>query len=130
MLATVIGTGAIAVPVVWVYVGIAGNSHPAILLLFAVGVGVSFSGLDLSDRLPSAVNAVFAWLGKISLSVYLGQSLVKKFFDPWMKAHGSLWSYCLAALAIGIALHYTSILVRRLFGKVCAPVRRVCLVQE
>ncbi|MBE5804129.1 MAG: acyltransferase [Clostridiales bacterium] len=130
VLATLVSVGTIALPVVWVFIGINGNSHPAILLMFAVGVGVSFSGLDLADKVPDAVNKAFAWLGRISLSVYLGQGLVKTFFNPWMKANGSLWSYCLAALAIGIAVHYAAALALWLFRKLCKGVRRLCVNAE
>lgn len=129
-LATLIGTGMIALPVAWVFIGINNSSHPAILLMFAIGVGVSFSGLDLSDRIPAAAGKAFAWLGRISLAVYLGQGLVNTFLGSWFKAHSSLGLYCLAALAIGLAVHYLAVLALWLFRKCCGLVRRVCVVSE
>lgn len=52
VLASIISVSMLTLPIVWLILGLHGSSHTTVLLMFAIGVAVSFSGTDLSDQIP------------------------------------------------------------------------------
>lgn len=129
MVATLIGVAMYALPIIWLILGLRGEAHPMVLMMFGLGTAVLFSGLDLSDKIPSWLSKVFCWLGKISLSLYLCQSLVVKTSLGAYTSGKHPLIYFLTCFAVAIIVHYLAQLLVILWRKLCKGFAKLCIKQ-
>lgn len=80
-----------------------------VLLCFAVFIAVSYAGLSYTGKVVKG--PFWGWLGKVSLSVYLAQSIPMKIMDGLagtMRIRWFILMYMALVLICGLALHFGS----------------------
>lgn len=108
-LATLTSAGLLLLPFPWLVRGISGYSHPCVLLMFALGIAVTFSGVDNMGRLGEIkwIRTILAFLGQLSLALYLGQGIVIKFFPDHLPARPyGIYLYLMACFVVAVILFY------------------------
>lgn len=125
---TVINIALFALPVCWLIAGLHGYSHPAVLCMFALGVSISFSSLDYTVDLHPTLDALFSWLGKISLPLYLGQGIAAWFIsEEAVSQQFGVFRFLLACFVVALALLYGSRLLVLLCRTAGNAIGRACI---
>ena len=111
--------GCYIVSIVFVY-----DHHPSqydyfIFLLFMIGVTITYSQISYDERIFK--HRIFGWLGTYSLSLYLGHSYWRAYNDNIFPAYwdfnDKLTAFLILAFTTGLFIMYTSIGLRKLWGK-------------
>ena len=99
-----------------------------LMLLFALAVAVSFADLGHTGTWLSG--PFFGWLGRFSYAVYLSQFIPRSFlerFCPPENARVFVPLYFAVNLVCGLVFLYIGELLRFLFRRAGAGLRRLCL---
>lgn len=117
-----------ALPIWWLAKALGGLSHPFVLCMFALGIAISFSGLDYTGSLHPTLDALFGWMGKISLPLYLGQGIVMYYFpQSLVPTSQGIWCFLAACFAMAIALMLLSKLLVLICRTAVKLTTRVCI---
>ena len=111
LLFTITNVGMFVMVVYLVVVGLAGNVHPTVLLMFAFGVAITFSGIDYTEklnRIPIA-SKICSGGGALSLSLYLGQGIViNRFPEAYTLQQHGIYVYVLLCIIVAMIIYALS----------------------
>lgn len=116
-------------PIFWIINGVAGKPQFCVIVMMALGIAISFSGLDNMYKLAEMKwsRTLFGFLGNLSLPIYLGQGIVSKIFPAELPAeeHG-IYLFLVGCFIMAIILQYggkcltvSLKMMRKFLGRLC-----------